>query len=93
MNILILCVIQSEITNMSEPICPQKSPYMKKVQPGVYWWCACGHSKDQPFCDGSHSGTGMGPVKVEITEEKTVAFCGCKKSASGATCDGSHSRL
>src|SRR5690348_15632313 len=55
---------------MSEPIVAQKSPIVQKVEPGEYWWCACGRSKSQPFCDGSHKGTGLGPTKAEITEAK-----------------------
>jgi CDGSH-type Zn-finger protein len=78
---------------MSEPVVSQKSPFVQKVEPGTYFWCACGRSKGQPFCDGSHKGTGFAPLKVEITEAKTVAWCGCKHSKNGAFCDGSHSKL
>jgi CDGSH iron-sulfur domain-containing protein 3 len=78
---------------MSEPHVFQKSPLVQKVEPGEYWWCACGLSKGQPFCDGSHKGTGLGPVKTEIKEAKAVAWCGCKHSSNKPFCDGSHSRL
>jgi CDGSH-type Zn-finger protein len=78
---------------MSEPHIAQKSPFVQKIEPGTYWWCACGRSAGQPFCDGSHKGTGLQPTKVEITEAKTVAWCGCKHSGSGAFCDGTHGRL
>ena len=78
---------------MSEPVTPQKSPFVQSVQPGSYFWCACGLSKSQPFCDGSHKGTGLSPKKVEIAEAKTVAWCGCKHSGNGAFCDGSHAKL
>lgn len=71
----------------------QKSPIVQKVEPGTYWWCACGLSKSQPFCDGSHKGTGLGPRKVEITEAKTVAWCACKRSKDMPFCDGTHSSL
>ena len=78
---------------MSLPDIPQKSPYVLKLEPGTYHWCACGKSKGQPFCDGSHQGTGLGPKKVEIDQAKTVALCGCKHSRNGALCDGSHAAL
>jgi CDGSH-type Zn-finger protein len=80
-------------TFMPEPVIAQRSPFVTKVEPGTYWWCACGKSKGQPFCDGSHKGTGLGPQKVEITEPRTLAWCGCKHSKNGAFCDGSHGRL
>jgi CDGSH-type Zn-finger protein len=78
---------------MSEPIIFQKFPFVQKVEPGAYWWCACGRSQTQPFCDGSHKGTGLGPGKIEITEAKTVAWCGCKHSKNPPFCDGSHKQL
>lgn len=78
---------------MSEPAVPQKSPIAQEVQPGTYYWCSCGHSKTQPFCDGSHKGSGMAPVKVEITESKKVYWCACKHSGKGPFCDGTHSKI
>lgn len=78
---------------MSDPIVFQKGPIVQAAEPGTYWWCACGRSKAQPFCDGSHAGTGLGPVKVEITSRKTVAWCGCKHSKNMPFCDGSHGGL
>ncbi|SPF50318.1 conserved hypothetical protein [Candidatus Sulfotelmatobacter kueseliae] len=57
------------------------------------FWCACGKSAKQPFCDGSHKGTDFTPVKFEATESKTVYFCGCKHSANKPFCDGSHAKL
>ena len=78
---------------MSEPIVCQKSPIVQKVEPGTYWWCACGRSATQPFCDGSHKGTGFAPVKVDVTEARQVAWCACKHTGAGAFCDGSHAKL
>ena len=78
---------------MAEPVIYQKSPIVQKVEPGTYWWCACGRSKSQPFCDGSHEGTGLEPKQVEITEAKMVAWCACKHSKHMPFCDGTHSRL
>jgi CDGSH-type Zn-finger protein len=59
----------------------------------TYWWCACGRSARQPFCDGSHKGTGITPVKYDATEAGTVWFCACKQSARSPLCDGTHKRL
>jgi CDGSH-type Zn-finger protein len=78
---------------MSEPIIAQKSPIVQKVEPGTYFWCACGKSKSQPFCDGVHKGSGFVPLKTEIKEAKTVAWCGCKHTKNAPFCDGSHAKL
>lgn len=58
-----------------------------------YFWCSCGMSRNQPFCDGSHSGSGFLPVKYTAEEDKLVGFCGCKMSANGPICDGAHKNL
>lgn len=76
-----------------EPKIAQKNPYLLVLQPGTYWWCACGRSKTQPFCDGSHQGSGFEPVKFEVTEAGQHAMCGCKHSAKKPFCDGSHKKL
>ncbi|MGI8603541.1 MAG: CDGSH iron-sulfur domain-containing protein [Verrucomicrobiales bacterium] len=60
---------------------------------GDYWWCGCGRSKAQPFCDGSHKGTGLAPHKFTMSEEKTVALCNCKQTKNRPFCDGSHTGL
>ena len=79
---------------MSAPVRAGDAPIAVEVEAGKsYWWCSCGQSKGQPFCDGSHKGTGFAPQKVVLTEEKTVAWCGCKHSANGCNCDGSHKKL
>ena len=78
---------------MAEPESPQKKPYVMDESPGRRAWCACGRSKKQPYCDGSHSGTGFLPVVVNVEKEGKVAWCGCKRSGRKPYCDGSHSRL
>ena len=76
------------------PIIAQKAPYPTEVEAGKsYFWCACGRSARQPFCDGSHKGTGLSPLKYEATETRREFFCGCKQSAKGALCDGTHKGL
>ena len=78
---------------MEKPKIAQKAPYVLDLKAGTYYWCSCGKSNNQPFCDGSHKGTRFVPEKVEITEAKKVALCGCKHSKNGAYCDGSHVKL
>lgn len=78
---------------MDELVVPQKKSYRMEMEPGTYWWCACGRSQNQPFCDGSHKGTSFTPVAHEITEKKLVSWCGCKQSALGPICDGFHKTL
>ena len=78
---------------MAEPVIFQKRPLVQEVQPGTYWWCACGRSAKQPFCDGTHKGSGLEPQKVEIKAAQQVAWCACKHTGKTPFCDGSHSRL
>jgi len=79
---------------MTSPEVAQKAPIAIDVEAGKnYWWCTCGKSKDQPFCDGSHSGTEFGPLQYTATESKTIYFCACKQTANQPLCDGSHSKL
>ncbi len=79
---------------MADPIVAQEAPYMFDVEAGRnYLWCACGRSKKQPICDGSHSGTGITPIIYEAEATKKVWFCGCKTSRKKPICDGSHNRL
>lgn len=78
---------------MADPKIAQKKPFVMEMQPGKYAWCACGSSKNQPFCDGSHKGSGITPVVTEITENKKVAWCGCKHSGNKPFCDGTHNKL
>ena len=79
---------------MSEPTIAQKSPYAVEVEAGKsYYWCACGKSATQPFCDGSHKGSGFTPAKFDAAESKTLYFCGCKHSANPVLCDRSHHKL
>jgi CDGSH-type Zn-finger protein len=79
---------------MTEPVIAQKEPCEFDVEEGQeYWWCACGKSASQPFCDGSHKGTGLSPLQYTAKRNQTVYFCGCKKTANQPLCDGTHSDL
>lgn len=79
---------------MSEAAIPQKAPYPIEVEAGKkYFWCACGKSANQPFCDGSHKDTEFTPLPWEAGESSKVFFCGCKRSDNKPLCDGTHSRL
>ena len=79
---------------MTERVVAAKVPFGVDVEAGrAYWWCACGRSQKQPFCDGSHKGTGITPVQYEAGESRKVWFCGCKQSKAAPMCDGSHKAL
>lgn len=79
---------------MTKPHIAQKSPIAIEVEAGKdYWWCSCGQSQKQPFCDGSHKGSEFSPVKVTPEASGQKYFCGCKQSARQPFCDGSHKAL
>ena len=79
---------------MPQPTIAQKSPYAKPVEAGkTYYWCACGKSANQPYCDGSHRGSEFTPIQYTATADGTVYFCGCKHSGNKPFCDGTHSKL
>ncbi|SEP86193.1 CDGSH iron-sulfur domain-containing protein [Thalassovita taeanensis] len=76
------------------PKIAQTAPFPVEVEAGKsYFWCACGLSAKQPFCDGSHKDTGFSPVKYTAEADKKVFFCGCKATAKQPLCDGSHAKL
>ena len=73
------------------PHIAQKAPFPVEVTEGkTYFWCACGRSAKQPFCDGAHKDTGFTPVRYEAQEAGKVFFCGCKATGNQPLCDGSH---
>ena len=79
---------------MTSPVIARKEPVPVPVEAGKdYWWCACGLSKKQPLCDGSHKGTAHEPMAYKATETTTVELCGCKQTATKPICDGSHENL
>ena len=79
---------------MTDPVIAQKAPYASAVEAGKsYYWCACGKSANQPFCDGSHKGSGITPLAFTAEKDGTAYLCGCKASKNAPYCDGSHKAL
>ena len=79
---------------MSKPEIAAKSPFAVNVEKGKdYWWCSCGNSKKQPFCDGSHKGSSFTPLKWTAEETGRKFFCACKHTKTPPFCDGSHKAL
>ncbi len=79
---------------MSDPVIAKKAPFAVDVVAGeTYYWCACGRSATQPFCDGAHKGSEFTPIAHVATATEKAFFCGCKHSKTGALCDGSHKTL
>lgn len=76
-----------------KPVVAGKSPIVEHVEPGTYYWCSCGKSSSQPYCDGSHKGTSFTPKEVVITEAQDVPWCACKHTKNPPYCDGSHSEV
>ena len=78
----------------NQPHIAKPSPYAVQVEGGKhYFWCACGRSDSQPFCDGSHKGTGLSPVKFTAEKTEWIWFCGCKQTSNAPLCDGTHKAL
>ena len=78
---------------MTEPVIAKKGPYAVELDAGEYWWCACGRSQNQPFCDGSHRGTDFQPKQLQLDSPNKVWLCGCKHSADKPFCDGAHKQF
>lgn len=79
---------------MNEPKIAGLQPEVVALKAGeTVYWCACGLSASQPFCDGSHEGTGFQPLPFTAPKDDNYYFCSCKRSASPPFCDGTHKQL
>ena len=79
---------------MPEPVIAQKSPIAVEVEAGkTYYWCTCGKSDKQPFCNGAHKGGDFAPLAYTASESKTAYLCGCKHTKNAPLCDGTHKGL
>ncbi len=78
---------------MANPNIAEKNPKKMTLEPGNYFWCACGKSKNQPFCDGSHHGSEFTPHSVKIEKKQDIWWCMCKHSGKKPYCDGTHKTL
>ena len=82
------------MSDQPTPTIAQKAPYPVEVEAGrSYWWCTCGNSKKQPFCDGSHKGGPFSPMQYTAAQDGRVWFCGCKATGKAPLCDGRHKAL
>lgn len=78
---------------MARPVVASRKSVRLTLAPGTYWWCTCGRSATQPFCDGSHEGTEFTPLQFEVEQEREVFLCQCKHTRTAPHCDGSHKDL
>ena len=79
---------------MSEPRIADTRPKAVELKAGeTVWWCSCGRSANQPFCDGSHQGTDFAPLEYTADKDGKVFFCQCKRSGNPPLCDGAHKQV
>lgn len=89
-----LNVYLKELDKLEKPVIADKSPIPVELKKGeTYYYCTCGKSSKQPFCDGSHQGTSFEPLAFETQVDKTAFLCACKHTKNPPYCDGTHNSL
>jgi CDGSH iron-sulfur domain-containing protein 3 len=78
---------------MDQPVIADRKSIKLELEPGTYFWCRCGRSKTQPFCDKSHEGTSFVPLEFTVEERRLRSYCQCKRTATPPFCDGTHKTL
>jgi CDGSH-type Zn-finger protein len=78
---------------MAKPTIADKMPSVLDLEAGTHYWCRCGLSKNQPYCDGAHQGSEFTPLEFTLEEKKRVALCKCKHTGNEPFCDGAHKKL
>jgi CDGSH-type Zn-finger protein len=78
---------------MDKPVIADRKPMKVDLEVGDHYWCTCGRSSNQPWCDGSHKGTSFTPMAMKVEEATEAHMCMCKHSKNPGFCDGAHAKL